>query len=506
MDIDYKKLARQLKGVELFFQHDCIGTLEYVFQFGKTHTAKLIIDKFIDTRNAKHITIIVPNLPLVDQWRIRLESYDSIRDILNRVEIEILTAHEVVMSNRKFNTDLLIVDEIHGFTSTERYEIIKGAIINYSRILGLTGSYPNGQEKAMLDKYCPVIDKISFGEAASNNWISGIYEYNLGLDLPPEDKIRYARFSEPIRDMIEQFRGTKTLFKEYGGGYVFKSDFAVIMACYSGRLIKTSLTQNQYLKGKVFRELVAKHKGWRQDLDLRNDVNRITDERWNPDNLEVNCRRFKSFVEKRNSLIIDNDVKLKTVLDIFDKFQLPTLCFNESIDFAEKIAYNINRFKAIPELGLKTAASFHSKIKSRAMIDEETGDYFRFKTGDKAGLPKPIGPDSIKKMILSDIENGNTMFISTVKTLKEGISIPNLRMIITTAGDANPITHTQKVGRGMTLDQNDDTKITKVVNIYFEDFDIEDKTIKSRDKRKLIDRQARSENLIQWIKNISEIE
>lgn len=79
-------------------------------------------------------------------------------------------------------------------------------------------------------------------------------------------------------------------------------------------------------------------------------------------------------------------------------------------------------------------------------------------------------------------------------------------MIITTGGSTNPNTHDQKVARGKTYDYANPNKVCIIVNLYIDDFKIDDKEVLSQDKKKLIMRQSQSQIMPIWVQNIEQIE
>lgn len=95
----------------------------------------------------------------------------------------------------------------------------------------------------------------------------------------------------------------------------------------------------------------------------------------------------------------------------------------------------------------------------------------------------------------------------------EGFSLPILTQVITTGGDTNPIRYKQQNGRGKTLDIYNKNKITRIINIYIDDFyslhkkneDGSPKFIPSRDKSKLLSRQSQSDNIIVEVSSVDDI-
>jgi superfamily II DNA or RNA helicase len=433
-----------------------------------------------------------------------LNTYNDYVVRLNKGTLKVMTADKVISNKLQDECTLLILDEVHKFTTSARFGIVEGRYIKYTNgILGLTATYPGGEKGDALSKYLPVIDKISYKEAFENKWVSGITEYNLSLSLSKLDKMRYVKFSKHISETISLFRMLHLYFKN-GNRLLFKNDYELIMACFRGHQVYKPDGTRIWIKSKVFRDNVAALKGWHSKLDLSDASNYDLDLIWNPTYLEIRIKQFKDFIDKRNQLLFNNDIKLNTVLQILKKETRTTLCFNHSVEFAEKITFMLNKNIYMDGI-LEIAQTYHSSIPSKIKINHETGDYYRNVSGKKKGLPKVIGTRVLKRLILEDLDAGRCKIISTVQSLREGISIPKLQQIITTSGDTNPVTYMQTIGRGMTINPEDSDKKVNIINLYFDDFVYDDKLVFSRDKQKLIARQAKNEDLIKWVSNIDEI-
>jgi superfamily II DNA or RNA helicase len=84
------------------------------------------------------------------------------------------------------------------------------------------------------------------------------------------------------------------------------------------------------------------------------------------------------------------------------------------------------------------------------------------------------------------------------------LNIPNIECIICTSGDINPSTYDQRVARGKTIDfLNVDKKCT-IINLFIDDFILNDEYVSSRDKEKLESRQINVKNAI-WLENIQDL-
>ena len=78
--------------------------------------------------------------------------------------------------------------------------------------------------------------------------------------------------------------------------------------------------------------------------------------------------------------------------------------------------------------------------------------------------------------------------------------------MITTAGTANPIQYAQRGGRGKRIDAYNPNKVTKIFNLYFEDFiGSNGNLIHSRDKQKLISNQRERGSNVVWLSDLNDI-
>ena len=375
--------------------------------------------------------------------------------------------------------DLAIIDEIHKFLTDTRYTYLLMLRDRVKFWLALIGIIPPEKERDMIVGLAPIIDEITAEEAVRNNWIAPSIQYNLKLEFTDVDKIKYIKYSHMIGETLDLFRGSHLKVK-YDNRPIFESDFDLIYACYTGKKLP-----HGYIEGKLFREMIAKQMGWSIDLDLTTEYGKQRDKYWNPNNIYDRTKAFQSIIRNRNELISNNDVKLKAVIDIVTKYDVPTIIFNENIDFVTQIA---------DSLGVN-AIAYHSRIESRPIWDDINNDWVRYKSGDKAGEPKKFGKDTIKSETIQGMISGKYKYLVTAKALDEGLTIPNLELVIITSGSTNPIQQGQRSARGLTIDDNNPTKQTKIFNLYFDDILIKGDNegitiIKSRDKQKLIDRQV----------------
>ncbi len=226
-------------------------------------------------------------------------------------------------------------------------------------------------------------------------------------------------------------------------------------------------------------------------MNCNSDANAL----WSIDVITNDGKLFTKSVNNRNTIMAASNLKLKAVLYILNKLKLKTVIFSESVGLADRIADEYN--KLFPN----KAISYHSKIESKPLIDYNTGDFYRYKGGLKAGEPKVFSKDKQLEYIIAAFDAGFIDVISAVKALDEGITIPGVESIITTSGSMNPIQYDQRTARGKTYVNED--KVAKIYNIFFDDFNLDGIMYNSRDREKLMSRQRYNNDVLKI--NIDEL-
>ena len=475
MKFDVSKDLRQDEALDKWKRNKGVGCVNACPRFGKTKIGLKLITKNRQINPTSRIVILVPSEIIEAHWK---------QQDINHT-FEIYTSHKAKNNLREISNsiiDILIVDELHKFTSDENISLL----IQLSKLskfrLALTGTYPS--DNRVLSSWFPVVDTINEEEALEKGWISDFIEYNIPVPLTTKEKVKYGIYSEFITQTLDLFKSKYKVINE--GTNLLSDDLDLIYSCYTGKKYK-----GKYISGEIFRELIAKHMGWNRDLDLSNTSNRERDIYWNPNNLYERCKQFKQYVSRRNELLINNENKLELLLYICQQSPVPTIIFNESTEFVNIIADKLGN-KAIP---------YHSKIKSRPLIGED-GEIIKSKTGN----PKMFGSIRLKKAAIEGINSGKYLYLVTVKSLDEGLDLPILEQVIITAGSANPLQQLQRSARGKTIDGNNVNKLTRIFNLYIDDYiNNFGHLVRSRDKRKLIERQRNYTHSVKWINSINDI-
>ena len=483
--INQSKLERQYKSLYKWRDAGGKGTLNLVMRFGKTMIGLLATYKMIESKKKADVIVVTPSVAVKEEW---LKQIKSVREdgIFAECPLEdyirVLTANQLLDDNIHSECELLIIDEVHKFTSDKRLSILRGDVVKYKYLMCLTGSMPGGDMGKKITTIAPIVDTITEEEALRNNWISQFIEFNIALEFPDADKSEYIIHTAAIKNYLNKFKEMYKLFRLPDRKLIYDSDFDLIMACYSGKNVhytENGISKAYYLSPQLVREGIMNKVSWNEQLA----------QEWTDEYIKDCAYKFNKAMTKRNELLIKNIVKQEAVLTIFKNNPVPTICFNESTDFADIIADTINSNVN------RIAICYHSNIQTAPIIDPSTGDWIRYGPRSvNAGKIKKFGKDSLRKLAIEGMIDGTYKFLSTARALDEGLTIPNLEQVITTAGTANPMQYSQRSARGKTVDIYNPGKVTKIYNLYFDDFyilnaDGERELIKSRDKTKLYLRQ-----------------
>jgi superfamily II DNA or RNA helicase len=185
---------RQEQGRVKWIKNKCRGTLEFPTGVGKTRTALKCLSSVLDKYPELRILVVVPTDNLKSQWIPQLDTwglgYNSEVQIINTVV------------KRNWQADILVLDECHRYNSDTFKEIFHK--VRYRYILGLTATFERLDDKhAIMEKYCPVIDKITTEEALANGWISEFKEYQVLIDVDDIDV--YKQYNREFTEHYEFF-------------------------------------------------------------------------------------------------------------------------------------------------------------------------------------------------------------------------------------------------------------------------------------------------------------
>ena len=179
--------------------------------YSKTRTAINCLNSVIKKYPSFRILVIVPSEALKNQWQsiliTNMLSFNSQVCIINTA-----IKHD-------WNVDILVLDEAHRYCSEEYSTIFTK--VKYKMILGLTATLERLDGKhSILEKYSPVVDKVSLTEALTNGWVSTYKEYQVIIDV--DDIDIYLKWDNEFTRHFEFFNFNFKLLMALVGPQGFK--------------------------------------------------------------------------------------------------------------------------------------------------------------------------------------------------------------------------------------------------------------------------------------------
>ena len=526
--IDQNKLKRQLKGLNKLEQNNWTGTIHYTTRVGK----RFILcyegfKRYFNKNPGATVLVLVPSKALVDEWNSEIDKFSDKYE--GRDGIQVLTIDKTIhmlKGKPPLKVDWLIADEGDAYMGTVRYEYINGNRIVYGSITILTATLflIKKYRPELLDK-SPVLDKIGRKEAERLSYIGKYVEFNLGIELPEDDRILYDELDRMVKrgfakflslfeiDEVEVF--FNSIIKKTGR-YMYIPDLdvttinqydkvrTIVSCCMNGNYYKNKAGYKTWGTKESWCKLVAEKMGWNTKLNENDPMSASIIANWSPKSIFVASVRLTNSMADRQKLLQLHKLKAKTVLEVLDFLDFPeTITFSEKTSFVNLLHRYIN-FCTGKELAVK----HHSNLKSepikhyreekrKLIYDEKQTDFIRYKGGQKKGLPKLFSSDKLFKIKMDKLADGRAVVFCVAKAVGRGFTWSKSRCGITTSYADSRTEYVQNTGRLLGIAE--DKSISFLINIYFKN------TIETK---KLVSRQKAIEkggNKPRWIDDISEI-
>lgn len=460
MEINQKKLERQLGIVDKWVKNGAKGTFEACTGFGKTYTAILGIKRFRKKYPIEPINVVVPSIDLKSQWEDVLK-YNSIENVrVWVVNTYIKYTHSVA---------LLVLDEVHGYLSDEFYKVFENT--TYTLILCLTATLERQDGRhTMLEEIAPIFDTVTLEEARQEGYISDFTVYNLGLRFNEEDANNYNRYHSTANNNFAYFQ------RDF--------DFAMLMSksdkAYISRTNpETGLTERKSIAS--IREEWARMQGWNGE-QYNESLGDSSTNYYHPVTVKLKALQWLKSMQKRKQMIYTASVKIDTIKSIIERFpEKKVIIFSENSEFADKVA------EALGE----QCKSYHTKLKTE--IREE-----RIEKVLKSGKikveykTKKYGKDRLRKEIIQDFKEGRFKILSVVRAVDEGFDDEDVDMVCMASYNSSKRQNTQRTGRGVRAKEG---KHSLVINLYM---------IDSQEEKWLKSKQGMNTK-VSWIKKVQDI-
>lgn len=284
------RTERQKEAVRKWIKNKGKGTIEGCTGVGKTRIGLITIKALLKKYPQFRILVVVPTTALKDQWQIQLDewgfSFNSEVQVINTIV------------KHTWNCDLLVIDECHRVNSNDFSQIFN--CVKYKLILGLTATFERLDGKHyIMEKYCPIVDKITFLEASINGWVANYKEYIVLIDV--DDIDTYKAYN---KEWIEHFE-------------FFQFDFSIAMS-----MVKPGI-------------------GWKNKLAYRDTLYKGDDESKRKEilkSINYHSIRFMQLLQNRKSFINNHPKKIEITKKIIKaRSNKKIITFSNNVKMAEAI-------------------------------------------------------------------------------------------------------------------------------------------------------------------------
>lgn len=480
MKINQKKLARQLSIIDKWLAAGCKGTVEAVTGFGKTYILILIIQRFHAKYPGQPIDIVVPKIPLLEDWTDPIRGH-IVRHHLRDVHVFVVNTY--IKFERRFPA-ILGLDEVHNYASEEFGKVFQIAGVlpieestgKIPFVLGLTATLErNDGKEEFIERYCPVIDTVTLDEAKREGYISKFKTYNWGLEFDEESKAKYDIHDDTFRNAFAKFN----------------HNFDLAMACARAHVLTTTLSVpvkiERIVNGKpvLIEEMTTmtqSSKEWQLYFANYNEWDRTADHPWSPSNVSKIAQHFSTSMRNRKLMIYKAAIKIEAIELLVNKFPTSkTITFSEDSEFADNV---------MERLGEKRCQAYHSKIKGY-----DTRVEYLDKKGKLLYKKKRIGADKHKANIIESFIKGEYQVMSTVKALDEGFDDESVVLGVQASYTSAKRQNIQRNGRNTRKDEVNADKMAITVNLY----------MKNTQEEKWLNDKQRGMTDVEWVDSIDEI-
>lgn len=459
MKLDKSKFKRQQVCLRSWRENNYEGTIEAATGFGKTFMGVMANNEMRKTLRSDATTaVVVPTDYLRKKWKQEANLHN-----LPNVYVDTINGW---VSKGGGSFDLLILDEIHGYTGGEVWSTIF-EIMDYKRILGLTAKQREKEgDIQTLETYAPLVERVPMSECLENGWVAPFTIYNLGLELSQKDRIYYDKMHQRF---IKYFS-------------TFDFDLSKMFAC---------------LKDEKVRKEVA------------NDL------RWKPKVVMIHAAQANNTMQRRKKWLYTHDLIFDKSIELIKHFSdKRIITFSEVTSFADRLA------EAIPE-----SVAYHSSLPTKVVhnYDKESGRWEKevatkvevdkkgphYKSREdqevyswkelKKKYPKlnltRVSGDRQREENLRRFEDKEVDIIHSATALNEGVDIHDIDTSIKNSFNSSLIDSVQRTGRAARIDSKNKNKRAIEINLYIKD---------TQSVRWLEKSQKETPN-VKWIESIQEI-
>ena len=284
------RTERQQEAVRRWIANKGKGSIEAATGFGKTRMGLISIRAILKKYPQFRVLVVVPTTALKNQWQVQLDEWGF------TFNSEVYVINTVI--KHEWTCDFLVIDEVHRVNSDDFSKIF--GCVKYRLILGLTATFERLDGKhSIMQKYCPIVDKITFLEASINGWVADYKEYVVLIDV----------------DNIQEYKDLNKEWTEHFEFFQFNFDLAMSM-------VKPNI-------------------GWKNKLAYRDTMYQGDDENKKKEILQAinyHSIRFMQTMQQRKSFINNHPKKVEIARKIIEaRSDKKIITFSNNVNMAEAI-------------------------------------------------------------------------------------------------------------------------------------------------------------------------
>lgn len=418
--------------IDTWRKHKGVGSIITDGSINMAYTTYLIVNKIVSKNPKAKILILNETEVVANKWYDIFTKYGTV----SYFDGKNITCTTFEMA-KNFAVDVLIVNSASKIFTSEKYRHLVGIRVKYM----LCFSQYSTKE---LENFCPIIKTIDNAELHRNTAICRFVEYNVELELSEEDREKYDKYSELIKEI----------------NVIFDGEMWLIQAASKGLNGKNAYT---------FREELAIKAGWSKDLDLSLDHDIRVNKAFHPDVIGAKAMNFMEFTRNRGEILTNNPIKLNAIKVLLLNIKIQVMIFNKSNTFANSINTEI-----------VNVMGFHGNLMSTTLMNPN-GEVILNKSGAKAGQPKRFGVTSLKRLALAKFNKRAIVALSCGNSVDKMLDVSNVSAIVFTSPKCHKIEHFVSKARNTVKFGFSDTPVVPIVNLYFKDT-IESKALYNRQK------------------------
>lgn len=356
---------------------------------GKTRIAILTILRAKKKNPNCTIAIIVPSIPLRNQWTKVLNEWGI-------TNYTVLVINGTVIHSKPINATITILDECHlylkGVVFNRIYHLIKSPVI-----VGMSGTYSQ-EHFEIINKLLPCAYTITQKEAIQMGWVSPYWEANLFVEMTEQDELLYNSWVEVMDSCFS----------------LFDQDWNTLRSC------TTNYGASNFITSRRF-------------------THQNEDGRWLSDRecamyISQKANIYMQTLQKRNKFIKEYPSKIEATAEILNKAGLKSISFGLTTEGVDKLT------ALVPN-----SESYHSAVEP-ILVDNSVLAKYDFKVSKKDTHTK-IAKKKRLELTLRKLEDNTITIINSANALNLGLDVDGMECAVIYSRTSQHHTNGQRLSR-----------------------------------------------------------